>query len=217
MFTNILDRRRFLPLASLRLTVFALLAGAAMTFATASAASLAASGHRAGTIAFLRLVPGPGFGGQLFVVRPDGSQLRRVTPPSTTVYSYAWSPDGRLIAYIDQRLSLWLVRPNGTGRRLLLPTSRLSSLGLSWSPDGKKIAVVSPGRNANQRTAAPCTLYVLPIDGGGRPESLHTAPASFGAPATPTISLRLAAPKADHVARGCVLHWSLIRICPAKT
>ena len=121
-----------------------------------------------GTIAFIRLVPGPDFGGRLFVIRPDGSGLRRVTPQATKVISYAWSPDGRLIAYIDQRLSLWLVRPDATGRRVLLPTSQLSSVwGLSWSPDSKAIAIVSPGPNANPRTAqcGKMTLYIVPIDG----------------------------------------------------
>ena len=68
---------------------------------------------------------------------------------SATVWSYAWSPDGRLIAYIDQRLSVWLVRPDGTGRRMLLPSWRLRGFGLSWSPDGKNIVIVSPGPNVN--------------------------------------------------------------------
>jgi Tol biopolymer transport system component len=40
-------------------------------------------------------------------------------------------------------------------------------VGLSWSPDGKNIAIVSPGPDANPRTAAcaQLTLYVVPIDG----------------------------------------------------
>jgi Tol biopolymer transport system component len=134
---------------------------------TGSAASQAAASKRAGTIAFIRLENGPVFGGRLFVVRPDGGGLRQLTPQGTTVWSYAWSPDGRLIAYIDQRLSLWLVRPDGTGRRLLLPTSQLSSIVLSWSPDGKDIAIVSPGANANPARAAcaKLALYAVPVDG----------------------------------------------------
>jgi Tol biopolymer transport system component len=132
--------------------------------------SHAAAPKRAGTIAFIRLFPGPVFGGRLFVVRPDGSGLRGVTPLTTKVFSYAWSPDGRLIAYIDRRFSLWLVHPDGTGRRLLLPTSRLSSVALSWSPDGKEIAVVSPGANVREAGCG-TTLYVVPID-GAPPRSL---------------------------------------------
>lgn len=153
-----------------RLTGPLLVAGAVAAALVGAVASHAAASHRAGTIAFVRLAPGPGFVGQLFSVRADGSGLRRVTPRSATVYSYAWSPDGRFIAYIDERtFSLWLVRPDGTGRRLLLPTSELSSLGLSWSPDGQDIAIVSPGPSANRTTAcAQLALYVVPI-GRGKP------------------------------------------------
>lgn len=136
-----------------------------------AAASRVAASKGAGTIAFMRLLPGPGFGARLFVVGAEGSGLRRLTPRSTTVWSYAWSPNGRLIAYIDKRFSLWLVRPDGTGRRLLLPTSQLSSTSLSWSPDGKEIAIASPGPNAKTDTCR-SALYVVPIN-GGQPVSLH--------------------------------------------
>jgi Tol biopolymer transport system component len=124
---------------------------------------------RAGTIAFLRGSSGAGTpDSSLFTIRADGSGLRRVTPLTTTVWSYAWSPNGRLIAYIDQRLSLWLVRPDGTGQRSLLPASTMSSVALSWSPDGKEIAVVSPGPDANPRAVAcaKLALYVVPVAGG---------------------------------------------------
>lgn len=137
------------------------------------AAGHARDGRRAGRIAFLRLPAATAlrtFEPGLFVVDADGSGLRHLTPRGTSVFTYQWSPDGKLIAYIDQRLSLWLVRPDGTGHKLLLPTSQLSSVGLSWSPDGKDIAIVSPGPNADPRHAvcARMALYVVPI-GGGKP------------------------------------------------
>jgi TolB protein len=158
-----------------RLTGSVLLAGALAAVLTGAlvgaAGSHASASKRAGTIAFIRVAPGPDYVRQLFSVRADGSGLRSVTPRDASVYSYAWSPDGRLIAYIDQRtLSLWLVRPDGTGHRLLLPSSRLSSLGLSWSPDGKAIAIVSRGPSANPFTAvgSKLALYIVPI-GSGKP------------------------------------------------
>ena len=166
-----------------RYGVLALLASAAVVLSTGSAASQATPSKREGMIAFIRLVDGPVYGGRLFVVRPDGGELRQLTPQGTTVQSYAWSPDGTLIAYIDQRLSLWLVRRDGTGRRMLLPSSRLSSFGLSWSPDGKSIAIVSPGPNANPARAA-CS------DAGAlrRPGRRQQAGAGLGA--TPRNRLR---------------------------
>jgi len=154
-----------------RLAVLVSLIGAVVVVGAGSAASQTTK--RVGTIAFIRMANNArGFGGRLFVIRPDGTGLRRLTPPGTAVWWYAWSPDGRSIAYVDQRLSLWLVRSDGTGRRLLLPTSRVSSETLSWSPDGKAIAIVSPGRDANpQRGYTRYGLYVVPV-GGGPPRRL---------------------------------------------
>ena len=152
------------------------LAAVLLTLPTAGFARASHQQAFAGTIAFLRWPPGAvdySTGPSLYVVRADGSGLRRLTPGGTSVYTYAWSPDGKLIAYTDQQLSLWLVRPDGAGRKLLLPSSQLSSLGLSWSPDSQNIAIVSPGPNANPRTAvcSKLTLYVVPISGNS-PSSL---------------------------------------------
>lgn len=140
---------------------------------TSAAASHAAATERTETIAFIRQMNARIYGGELFVVRPDGSGLRRLTPPTTTVSWYAWSPDGTSIAYIDRQSSLWLVRPDGSGRRLLLPKSRLQSVGLSWSPDGTRIAITTTGPEAHP-WKGPCSrlrLYVIPI-GGGPPVGL---------------------------------------------
>jgi Tol biopolymer transport system component len=140
----------------------------------AQSSSDAARAKPTGTIAFMRLIAGPVYAGRLFLVRADGSGLRPVTPKGTRVYAYAWSPDGKTIAYIDRRFSLWIVHPDGSGRRLLLPTTRLSSVGLSWSPDGTRIAIISPGSNAATDTCK-TTVYTVRI-ADGRPRSLH-APA----------------------------------------
>jgi Tol biopolymer transport system component len=151
-----------------RVTVLLLVTGA-VAAAMASAASDAAAPKRTGTIAFIRFsshTPGP-FGGRLFDIRADGSGLRPLTPLGTKVSGYAWSPDGRLIAYHDAQGSLWLVRPDGSGRKLLLSTSRMQTVDESWSPDGSRIAITSLGPKGYPWKGC-CTrlrLYVVPVDG----------------------------------------------------
>jgi TolB protein len=150
------------------------LAVALLLAVVGSAAGHAGYRQRTGSIAFLRMPAATAlrvFAPALFVIRADGSGLRRLTPRGTSAWDYQWSPDGKLIAYIDARTaSLWLVHPDGTGRRLLLPGSLLSSGGLSWSPDGKEIAIVSPGPDVSPRQiecGGEMGLYVVPIGAGG--------------------------------------------------
>jgi Tol biopolymer transport system component len=140
-----------------------------------AAATHASTERRTGTIAFLRLSNGSSGGLSLFVIKPDGSGLRRLTPAGTSVsgYGYQWAPDGTRIAYTDSRGSLWVVHPDGTGRKLLVKTSRFTSLGLSWSPDSKAIAVRSPGAVADltKPIGYASWIEVVPVDGGA-PRSL---------------------------------------------
>jgi TolB protein len=149
---------------ALRAAVVVVLAGTLVGLALVSGG--AASGGRNGSIAFLRQSSGPPFSSRLFVINPGGSELRPVTPAGTKVFVYAWSPDGRQIAYIDQKtLSLWLVRPDGTGRRLLLASSKLAAASVSWSPDGKNIAIASPGPSSHYIGCPSMALYVVAVDG----------------------------------------------------
>src|SRR6476620_8762287 len=87
----------------------------------------AATEGRAGTIAFLRVPPGASSGQDvggpsLFVMKADDTGLRRLTSPDSHVYFYAWSRDVSLIAYTDGD-SLWVIRPDGTGRMQLFSRS----------------------------------------------------------------------------------------------
>jgi Tol biopolymer transport system component len=150
----------------MRSRAIGVIVAALLGLAVSATASSAGVGSRTGTIAFLRTAPGASEPTSLFAMGADGSNLRRLTPPGVSVLTYRWSPDGKLIAYVDQSLSLWLVRPDGTERRVLLPTSQLSTLwGLSWAPDSTAIAIGSAGPDANPRTAGCSGLYVVPIDG----------------------------------------------------
>jgi TolB protein len=144
--------------------------GVVTSVVAAAGPSDAGTEKRAGTIAFLRSAPGV-TGASLFAIDPDGTGFRRLTPAGTGVYGYAWSPDGSLIAYTvrgnpfsDRRDSVWLVRPDGTGRKLLVPTSALSSPDVSWSPDGKEIAVAVGSHP--QQPFPTGSISVVPVAGG---------------------------------------------------
>jgi Tol biopolymer transport system component len=101
---------------------------------------------------------------QLWVVGADGSGRSVVTEsrvssskPSVAIFDPAWSPDGSTIAYdsIVPRAGsarsfgqVWVVRPGGSGRRLLLQTGpaclSICGTGPVWAPDGTEIGWLGP-------------------------------------------------------------------------
>jgi Tol biopolymer transport system component len=70
-----------------------------------------------------------------------------------------WSPDGRWIAFewpactycdsakdrefAQRHRGVWLVRPDGSGRRRVGPVDDESDASYSWSPDGKRLAITA--------------------------------------------------------------------------
>jgi len=78
-------------------------------------------------------------GSSLYVVRPDGTGLRRVTrfDPSTEVLSASFSPDGRWIVFSrtgrNGRPDIFVIRPDGSGLRQVTRTSAWDSAP-DWGP-----------------------------------------------------------------------------------
>ncbi len=89
-------------------------------------------------IAFVGNAPGESRT-HLYVVRPDGTGLRRLTGEITPDRP-VWSPDGKLIAFGTYSPSIDVIAPDGTGRKTVVSISGADIRGLAWSPDGTTIA-----------------------------------------------------------------------------
>jgi Tol biopolymer transport system component len=97
-------------------------------------------------IAFSRRNPGVGNGYDIYVMRANGSGVRRVTRSGNVAVDPAWSPDGRRIVYRantpdGQNFDLYIVNANGSGRRRVTSNpDNIGSLSPAWSPNGARIA-----------------------------------------------------------------------------
>jgi Tol biopolymer transport system component len=139
--------------------------------------------------------PPHGRGYQLYVMKTDGSQQRRLTEGGLNCNA-RFSPDGRKILYIHQTRkegnSIWVVDADGTNAREIVksgPDHPRGQFGVAtldsafWSPDGKQIAMVlldwKKGmvlmRDAEQ---ANFRIEIMDVDGKNRRE-LKLADAKF--------------------------------------
>jgi Tol biopolymer transport system component len=101
-------------------------------------------------VTFVRLMGEEGARNSLFAMRPDGSQLHRLTPPSWAIGDkYDWSADGKLIVVTThahfvrpgESANVVTIHPDGTvaTRITRFTGGRKSGFAGSFSPDGKRI------------------------------------------------------------------------------
>ncbi len=100
---------------------------------------------------------------EIYSMRPDGSDVRRLTRNRVDDLSPAVSRNGRRIAFIRQRPGgrpeLWTMSSNGSGARRV-PGVR-SAESPTWSPDGRRIAFVAQTPNGS-------SLWMVNANGGSR-------------------------------------------------
>jgi TolB protein len=158
----------------MRTLVACALLGAVLA-ASASAAGVAAPAHN-GEIVFAGVgaASGPTRFFDLYLMRADGTRLRRITGSRAWERYPTWSPDGRWIAYISDRsrpghegsYEIYVMRPTGTGLRRLT-RDRWIDDQLAWSPDGRQLAFV------NNRSGGRFGISVMNVNGTGLRRLTH--------------------------------------------
>jgi Tol biopolymer transport system component len=92
----------------------------------------------------------------LYVMRADGTHVRRLTHDRNCYLNPTWAPDGKRIAYDvwggPATAGIWTMNLDGSGRRLL--TDKGASP--AWSPDGSTIAF---------RSKSPEAIWLMDADG----------------------------------------------------
>ena len=131
-------------------------------------------------VAFVRDIGG---NADIFVMRADGKNVRRLTTaPGRDLYP-AWSPDGRLITFASNRdgaeSELYVMRADGTGvRRLTRTAKHVDDTQPRFSRDGKRIVFTS-----NRVSFFNYELYSIRVsDGGGLKRLTFWGSGGDGAP-----------------------------------
>ena len=105
---------------------------------------------------------------QIYVVRPDGTGLRRVTPGFGDLYEPSFSPDGTKLAFAQVYGHLFIINFDGTN----LTDLGVRASGPEWSPDGTKIAY----SNWAQEGGYNSDLFVYDLTTHTETQITHRAP-----------------------------------------
>ena len=110
----------------------------------------------------------------LFLVRPDGTDLRRVTGLPRYNGSPSWAPDGVRIAFVSDRddtFNIFTMTPDGREPRQLThwQGADVGAAYARWSPDGTRLVFAVAGPKFDP----PPKLYSISVD-GGEPHELTT-------------------------------------------
>ncbi len=113
----------------------------------------------------------------IYSMKPDGSDLRRLTNNIAYDDFPVWSPDGKKIAFVSDRhgqTEINVMNADGSRPRRLTTDNGPVNAFPAWSPDGKRIAY-SSDRDGNRE------IYVMDAD-GSNPVNLTNDPGYDASP-----------------------------------
>ena len=101
----------------------------------------------------------------------------RLTFEGTVDDTFAWSPDGKQLAYAERHagpLDIYVKDSSGSGQAKLLYASPLDKSVTDWSADGRYILF-----HGQDKAAEPAKVFLLPLDAPHEPKLLVEASSPF--------------------------------------
>jgi TolB protein len=107
----------------------------------------------------------------VYLMNADGSDLRPITPAKLHGGNADWSPNGKLLVFHSNnyhfagRSEIWVVKPNGKGRRRLRRLHIGRDYQPVWSPNGRQIAFGHDGPSVHHGVPVGQNLYTMRSNG----------------------------------------------------